>query len=231
MIFTSMGTVVSLSGSHVDVAPIFADYDARFSLYNPASELSRVNSGAIALPNASNELKDAYARAVDWRSLTGGAFTPHRPDGAIDLNGIVKALAMRAAAERLVGNWVLTVGGDVVANGDAIVGIVDPFARDRLLTSVRIGTSGGAVATSGIAERGEHIWGRSTDFAQVTVVASDIVTADVLATAIMSGGWDSLNTATAQWPIHVLAVDRAGNIAVTPGMRRAIADAAESVAA
>jgi thiamine biosynthesis lipoprotein len=231
MIFSSMGTVVSLSGSATDISPVFAAFDGRFSLHNPQSELARVNSGAVALPDASSELREAYARALEWRSLTAGAFSPHRPDGAIDLNGIVKALAMDASSAVLVGDWVLTAGGDVLVNGDATVGIVDPFARERLLTSIRVGPSRTAVATSGIAERGEHIWGRSPDFAQVTVVTDDIVTADVLATAIMSGGWDALNASTSRWPIHVLAVDRSGNIAVTPGMRHAVAAAADSVAA
>jgi thiamine biosynthesis lipoprotein len=231
MIFPSMGTVISLSGSSTDVSPVFAAFDTRFSLYNPQSELSRVNAGALALPDASRELRDVYARALEWRSLTAGAFTPHRPDGAIDLNGIVKALAMDIASHSLDGNRVLNVGGDVLANGDATVGIVDPFARDRLLTSVRCDRPRSAVATSGLAERGEHIWGRSTDFAQVTVVADDIVTADVLATAIMSGGWDTLNASTARWSIDVLAIDRAGNLAVTPGMQAAIARAADTVAA
>jgi thiamine biosynthesis lipoprotein len=50
-----------------------------------------------------------------------------------------------------------------------------------------------AVATSGVAERGEHIWRRPSPGAdiqvkQATVVATDLITADIWATAIVSGG-------------------------------------------
>jgi thiamine biosynthesis lipoprotein len=45
----------------------------------------------------------------------------------------------------------------------------------------------------------------------------DIVTADVLATAIIAGGHVSLADATARWPIDVLAVTPDGQIFGTPG--------------
>jgi thiamine biosynthesis lipoprotein len=236
-VFESMGTVVSLAGSTIDLESVFASFDERFSLYRESSELSRVAAGSLALTDASDSLRDAYALAVEWRAATGGAFTPHRPDGIIDLNGIVKALAMEAAAaalkaESTLGGWILNVGGDILANGPGeLAGITDPAARGQLLTSIRMRPGVCGVATSGIAERGEHIWGRATDFAQVTVMAGDIVTADVLATAIMSGGWDTMNAATATWDIDVLAIDREGNLAITPGMRAAVAAAAGTLAA
>ena len=50
------------------------------------------------------------------------------------------------------------------------------------------GTEFAAVATSGTAERGDHIWGGT--LLQATVVAADIVTADIWATAIVAGGLD-----------------------------------------
>ena len=74
----------------------FTDADARFSLYRLDSELSRVASGALSMTESSVELRDTYADALAWRALTDGAFTPNRPDGVIDLNGVVKAKAMRA---------------------------------------------------------------------------------------------------------------------------------------
>lgn len=225
-VFETMGTVVSLDPplDVPQVEGIFAEYDSRFSLYRPASELSQVRDGK-PLHESSEQLRDAYALALDWRQRTGGAFTPHRPDGVIDLSGIVKALAMDAAGHVLRDepNWLLNAGGDVLASGPgATVGIADPFDRFGLLTSVTLVESRRAVATSGIAERGDHIWGRDT-FAQVTVVADDIITADVLATAIMAGGWDTLNLATDRWDVDVLAIDRAGNLAASPGMRTLVA--------
>jgi FAD:protein FMN transferase len=228
-VFETMGTVVSLeSPLRVrDVEAIFAEYDARFSLYRPDSELSLIADGSLALTDAGAELRNAYAMALDWRSQTGGAFTPHRPDGVIDLSGIVKALAIDAAGATLEGSgdWTLNCGGDVLASGHAAtVGIVDPFDRSQLLTSVRMAGSRRAVATSGSSERGNHIWGRG-GFTQVTVVADDIITADVLATAIVAGGVETLNASTSGWDIDVLAIDREGNLLATPGLRSSIASA------
>jgi thiamine biosynthesis lipoprotein ApbE len=49
-----------------------------------------------------------------------------------------------------------------------------------------------AVATSGNSERGEHIWRQSDDFDQASVVASDLVTADVWATVLIAGGAEAM---------------------------------------
>jgi thiamine biosynthesis lipoprotein len=231
-VFETMGTIVSLEASNpsIDLRPVFAEFDARFSLYEPASELSRIASGALPLREASTEALEAYATALDWRSATHGAFTPHRPDGVIDLSGIVKAIAMDAAARLLAGSgtWVLNVGGDVVTSGhDVIVGIVDPLDRAQLLTAVKLSGSRRAVATSGSAERGDHIWGRGR-FTQVSVVADDIVTADVLATAIVAGGRDTLDDSTSNWNIDVLAIDDTGNLVATPGFVTSMTEAAHA---
>jgi FAD:protein FMN transferase len=225
-IFETMGTVVSIEPPLrvPEIEKVFADLDARFSLYRPDSELSRISNGSLQLMDASAELRSAYARALEWRSLTGGAFTPHRPDGVIDLSGIVKALAMAESASLLgtTDDWILNVGGDVLTSGQpATVGITDPFDRTQLLTSVRLGGSRRAIATSGTAERGDHIWGRG-GFAQVTVVANDIITADVLATAIVAGGVETLNASTPTWDIDVLAIDLDGKLFATPGFTASI---------
>jgi len=229
-VFETMGTVVSIEPSLrvPEVEGVFARLDERFSLYRADSELSRIASGSLALVDSSDEVRTAYERALEWRALTRGAFTPHRPDGTIDLSGIVKALAMDEAGSLLAdgGDWILNAGGDVLTSGrSATVGITDPKDRTRLLTSVKLGADRRAVATSGSSERGDHIWGRG-GFAQVTVVANEIVTADVLATAIVAGGVETLNLATGGWDIDVLAIDRSGNLFATPGFTAAIACAA-----
>jgi thiamine biosynthesis lipoprotein len=99
-----------------------------------------------------------------------------------------------------------------------------------MLTAVRLGDHRCALATSGSAERGEHIWTRTdlprSPFAQVSVAAADIVTADVLATAIVAGGHPMLDLACERWDVDVLAVGRDGELRATPGMRAAIARAA-----
>ena len=234
-VFGTMGTVASLTydGANAfdpgDVETTFASYDARYSLYRRDSELSRIASGELTLPDSSAELRETYATALVWRDSTNGEFSPHRPDGVIDLSGVVKALAMEQAALGLVRqgvtDWCLNVGGDVLVSGldpDShpwSVGIVDPFDRQSLLTAGSIRDPRRACATSGSAERGDHIWtigAAPVVFVQATVIADDIVTADVLATAIIAGGPVALDQICATWDVDVLTIDRSGELRMTP---------------
>jgi thiamine biosynthesis lipoprotein len=242
-VFETMGTTVSLRTPHAipgdaveTIVAVFAAHDRRYSLYRSGSELSRIAAGQLALIDASDELRITYAAALDWRNRTDGAFTPHRPDGVIDLSGIVKADAMRDAGEMLmlagVSDWCLNVGGDVVVNGGPgpddswVVGVVDPADRQVLLTSIRLAGARAACATSGSAERGDHIWTRGAEpspFVQATVVANDIVVADVLATAIIAGGTATLDLVTRDFDVDVLTVDQDGALRATPGLLASIA--------
>lgn len=212
----TMGTVASIRSFEPVPADVLAGIrssldaiETRFSLYRE-SELSRVRDGHLALPDASDELRSTYERALEWRRATDGAFTPHRPDGVIDLSGLVKADAIAAVGELLDGcldRWLLTVGGDVLGRGAWSVGVVHPDDRSRYLTVVPIDDERRAVATSGVAERGEHVWRTGpADFRQVTVAAPDIVTADVLATAILSGGRATYEQVLRDHQVEVLAL-------------------------
>jgi thiamine biosynthesis lipoprotein len=236
-VFETMGTVASLElpegwGPEL-VRPIFEAIDERFSLYRPDSELSRIADGRATLPTSSPPMLASYARALEWRELTGGLFSPHRPDGVLDLNGIVKAEAIEQAGARLDASgcpaWTINVGGDIlVSGGPWPTGIADPGHPDALLCAVSLGDHRRALATSGSAQRGDHIWlGGSTapaEFRQVSVAAGDIVTADVLATAIVAGGAEALNEITDRWDVDVFAVDREGGMLATPGFRRALVE-------
>ncbi|MFJ2979976.1 FAD:protein FMN transferase [Curtobacterium sp. NPDC087082] len=231
--FETMGTVVSLRGATPgaasEVRAVFAGYDHRYSLYDPSSVLSRVADGSVRLADTPSEVRDVYALALDWRERTGGAFTPHRPDGVIDLSGVVKALAIRDAGAVLdaassSGDWMVSAGGDVLVRGHHraddpwSVGVVDPAHRDTVVGVVRLEAPRRAVATSGTAERGEHIWRRATPtFVQATVIADDIVTADVLATAVVAGDEDDLRRLTSDADVDVLAFAADGTVWATPG--------------
>ncbi len=240
----SMGTVLSIrSGGPVApelgaqareaVGSVFASWDTRFSLYRDDSELSRINRGELRLTQASPMLRDCYAAALDWRDRTDGVFTPHRADGVLDLSGVVKALAIDEAGGALRGlglvNWSLNAGGDILVAGDQapgldwVAGLVDPDDRGRTLAAVPLALPLRAVATSGSAERGDHIWTAVGDgaspYRQVSVFARDIVTADVLATTIVAGGEAALARSTETWPIEVLAVLRDSSLLATAGLR------------
>lgn len=233
----SMGTVTSVFANGMitesvrdAVREVFDAVDSRFSLYCGASELARVASGALALQQASSELREAYAEALAWSFSTLGAFTPHRPDGVIDLSGLVKAYAIREAGAVLdragLGQWSVGCGGDVLerrpASQSSRAGIADPDHPGELLTVLTVSGSRRAVATSGIAERGEHVWGRSEEFAQVTVVADGIVEADVFATAILAGGAAVLDHVSSSHDVDVFTVDRRGELLATPGIVDAV---------
>lgn len=229
----------------------FAALEDRFSVYRSTSELSRWNRGELSWDAVSAELRQVHQQALQWQQRTNGAFDPRPPErgnkrggrtghpgeeqepsglvgqpgGQVDLNGIVKALAIERAGMLLddagLSRWCVNAGGDVLtrdATGPGwTVGIVDPANRRVLLTSCQTSATLPAVATSGTAERGEHIWrpqGRA-DFVQVTVQAADIVTADVLATAICAGGFDILDLAVQNWSIEVCAVAADGRVVVT----------------
>jgi thiamine biosynthesis lipoprotein len=258
--FLAMGTVVSLTAAFptegvdeaVDrleaaVRVIEADFAAleqRFSLYREDSEASALARGVLRLANASPEMRACYAEAVEWRRRTQGAFTAERPDGVLDLSGIVKGRAIAEAGRSLdaVGlrDWCLNAGGDVLVSGtpspssrDAssngtsrpwLAGVVDPADRRTLLGAYPLGgpSDRHALATSGIAERGDHIWavgGGRAEFAQVSVAGADVVTVDVLATAIVAGGRELLDVAAMEWDVDILAVTREGSLLATPGFR------------
>lgn len=235
-VFRTMGTVASLifADRMPDAAvlraveALFEEDDERFSLYRPESEISRIACGQLSLARSSAEFRATYELATEWRLLSHGAFTPERPDGVLDLSGIVKALSIekaRALLERQgISDVLVDVGGDAQAVGTHqgvpwIAGIVEPANRLQMLYSVPLEGDRSAIATSGTAERGEHVWrvGRSP-YLQTTVLAGDIVTADVLATAILAAGPEDRDDITQRWDIDVLTVDRTGVIEMTPGM-------------
>jgi FAD:protein FMN transferase len=230
--FGTMGTVVSVrlpddvdAGVVPEVEAVFSRYDRTYSLWDEASPLSAVAREEIALMDTDAEIRDVYARTIEWRRRTNGAFTPHRPDGVVDLSGIVKALAIADAGDVLdtaADDWLLNAGGDVLVRGTHrgepwSVGVVDPDQRDALAAVVPLGPDRRALATSGVAERGEHIWRRSVPvFVQATVLADDIVSADVLATAIVAGDESDLEALTRDGAVDVLAFDRDGRFWATP---------------
>jgi thiamine biosynthesis lipoprotein len=230
-VFSTMGTVVSLRvddpavGADVFAAveARFAAFDAEFSRYRPDSPASRIADGRMLLTRASTEHRHWYAEAVQWRNATGGAFDPHRRDGTVDLAGIVKAAAIEAAGTVLDGTgierWCCNAGGDVLTAGGSpatpwTVGITHPDDPGRLLSTVALDGVRRAVATSGTSQRGEHVWRTDTagEYRQVTVVADDIVTADVLATAVLAGGRTALHQAVDRWQVDVIAVTTTGDL-------------------
>ena len=215
--------------------------DETFSLYRPDSEASRLARGELSLREASAAMRARYAEAARVAAADGGCFTPERPDGVLDLSGIIKGYAIGQAGDGAArrGDRGLVPECRRRRAGERLARAGQPEPRGRPASwtrwtagrccppsAGRAGHPAPPLATSGSAERGRpHLAAgaghglRRRRVPQVSVAAADIVTADVLATAIVAGGTPMLNRATDGWDIDVLAVRRGGELLATPGFR------------
>jgi thiamine biosynthesis lipoprotein len=179
-----------------------------FSTFRPTSEISRVNDGSMTLADCSPEVIDVLDACTWLEHSSNGAFDI-RVGGRLDPAGFVKGWAAERAAERLVagglGRWSLGLGGDVLVHGSPgaagepwIIAITDPHRPGHARTAVTI--DGGAVATSGTAERGHHLRdasGAAADvFASLTVIGPSLTWADAFATTAFAIGADGLDWVT-----------------------------------
>jgi thiamine biosynthesis lipoprotein len=199
-----MGTVFTIdirdagdwAGAVADVVDWLHFVDATFSTYREGSDISRMRRGALRLADADPHVREVLELCARAESMTGGCSTA-RPDGRLDPTGLVKGWSIDRASAMLsaagAANHAVSGGGDMQLAGEAapgqawIVGIVDPFDRGRILTTVT--GRDFAVATSGIAERGRHIvhpfTGRpAVGTASASVVGPSVTDADVFATAL-----------------------------------------------
>ena len=193
-----------------DAMEILHEADSRFSLYKEDSETSQLAQGKLAWSDSSQVQQDIREQCEYWRDRTRGFFDPTSPTGQYDPSGLVKTWAARNAGQFLEANglhdFTINAGGDVYMSqqlDDAVlsrVGVsnLKPIASSHAGVNLVLDISGSnfrGVATSGNIERGEHIWRKSTEAEvpiQVTVVAKDLVTADIWATAIYSGGSEAM---------------------------------------
>lgn len=205
-----VGTPVVTDAVHSAIDACFAELaevELVFSPYRADSAVSRMRSGAAILAEVDDRVGEVAAACADAEAATFGRFSAWRA-GWFDPTGYVKGWSAEAAAQ----GWLrpllslpgvqavgLNAGGDVrlFTRADAEwewhVGIVDPRRTGEVLATIDL--RDGAVATSGLAERGPHILdprtGRSAEAVlSATVVADDLATADVWATAAVVSGDD-----------------------------------------
>jgi thiamine biosynthesis lipoprotein len=196
--FRAMGCdVVVAGGDPTAVAAVLERWEAAFSLFRPESELSRVNRSPARVLAVSPlfartvevalEMADATQGLVDptlcrrWPEVVVSRRMLSRPPGlALDLNGVVKALAVDEAAATLDSPGFVSVGGDLAVRGPVDVALPAGGA-------IRV-VSGG-LATSGTASRGAHLVdtanGRASRscWEQVTASGATCLDADVAAKA------------------------------------------------
>ena len=209
---------------------IIEDANQRFSTYIETSELNQINRGELKIEQASSIQKEIWQQARDWKEKTAGFFDAESPDGSIDPSGIVKTWAAQNAANFLHANgyreFTLNAGGDVLLSENlssqllSRIGLsnLQSISSENAFINMVIDLTDSnlrAVATSGSSERGEHIWRKDTSFVQATVIASDLVTADVWATALISGGDEALEILPKE--IVAMVVTNHGEIKTTAG--------------
>ena len=210
-----MGTVVSFDVRPPYVSPgavraacdVLHDIDRRFSLYRSDSELGRLEAGLVTEAELTDDVRWVLAACDELARTSGGAFDArrHRADGIVDPSGFVKGWAVEEAARILdragAENYLLTAGGDVVARGRGDggapwrIGVRHPEIIDRVAAVLAVGR--GAVATSGLYERGEHIRDPRTgdvprSLLSFSVVGPDLAWADAYATTGFVMGMDGL---------------------------------------
>ncbi len=216
-----------------DVFAYFAAVDRRFSPFRPASELSELNSGRVAVPELGAEMREVLALAARTFEETRGYFDIRRPDGRIDPSGIVKGWAIRNAARLIeaagVLDFMVDAGGDVQsrgrnANGDAwTIGIRNPFDERQIIKAVM--PCGRGIATSGTYARGHHIYDPHrptvpiTDIVSLTVIGPDVLEADRFATAAFAMGKAGIQFIEEQPHLEGYVVDRGGIATQTSGFR------------
>jgi thiamine biosynthesis lipoprotein len=176
--------------------------DRVFSTYREDSYISRLNRGELEVADCPPEVAEVLALGEQARIESFGAFDVRR-SARLDPSGVVKGWAVERAAHAFdqlpETDYCLSAGGDMtcrVSGPDPWrIGIEDPFDPDKLAAVIPI--RNGAIATSGLNRRGDHITDARTGstptaLASVTVVHSSLTQADIDATAAFALGPDAL---------------------------------------
>jgi thiamine biosynthesis lipoprotein len=223
----------------------FDEVEAALSPYRRDSDLCRWRAGELALDD-SRHLFEMLQACDSLARVTEGGFHPYDRSRRFDPTGYAKGWAIERGLDVFVSAGItdacLGIGGDQQMIGRAQptrpwrVAVADTSERGRIAAVVSAPASGArfAVATSGEAERGEHIWpagGRplvvgqlqhGAGLASVTVVGPLLGLADAFATAIWAHARTSPLDEAWRWlagtGYEALAVDRLGRVRGTAGM-------------
>lgn len=209
-IFPVMGTMGSITVSRADQARLGEDavvfasaaakaeldlMEQRFSHYRADSDISRWVRGDDLPADTVADIEHVLRACGRLEAESAGAFRIRNPrTDSIDTAGYVKGYAIGRAVDVLrrldVCNAVVGVGGDAMCIGRADddrpwrIAVQDPRRSHAIVAMVE--ASDRAVATSGVAERGDHIWtadtGHDSGLLSFTVIGPDIAAADAYAT-------------------------------------------------
>ena len=189
-----------------EVYDYFAYVERTFSVYRPASEISRINRGRVKRTDYSTDMRTVLRLCRETAIETDGYFAIG-PKGHWDPSGLVKGWAIDRAAQLLIDmgyeDFYVEAGGDVQIHGHSPtgepwrVGIRNPFDADTIVKVLALADQG--IATSGTYVRGQHVRnphlpGRPlTDVVSLTIVGPNVYDADRFATAAFAMGRDGIH--------------------------------------
>ena len=177
--------------------------DQIFSTYLANSQVSKLRNNELALGDTHPYLQKVWQSCLEIKELTDGAFDPWVVAGGFDPSGYVKGWAADQIADQLMKMGAkhiqINAGGDISVRGgkDANtawkLGVAHPNQSDQISKIYEI--TNGAIATSGTAERRDHIIDPQSNTIAVgarsaTVTGPDAGMADALATALIVSGRD-----------------------------------------
>lgn len=241
LVAPTMGTTVSIDvrdpaiGQDVLEAAValLDQIEDRFSTFRADSEICRIERGELAVADAHPDVGEVLDACAVLGAESDGAFAAVR-EGRLDPSGYVKGWAAERAADVLrragARAFALNVGGDIVCAGEPVagapwrIGVRSPDDAHR--TVLVLGVRSGAVATSGMYERGTHVTDARTGVApgawrSITVLAPDLSTADAIATAALAMGADGPGWAATRFGCSVAAIDADGRLWTSPGLEAA----------
>lgn len=204
MPITVMTPDTSVSSSNInELFDFFRRVDATYSPFIETSDVSKVHDGTLKEEDYSEEFRHILKLAEITKQETHGYFDVWH-DGIFDPSGIVKGWAIDKAAKIMkeyTNDFYIEAGGDIQVSGvnesgePWKIGIRSPFNRDENISIIRLKDR--AVATSGTAIRGQHIYDpvqskELTDIVSLSVIALNIIDTDRMATAAFAMGREGI---------------------------------------
>ena len=200
----------------------FRSIDAKYSPFKNDSEVAKLNRGE----KVSDEMQEILRLAQDLKDQTGGYFDVNRPDGKIDPSGIVKGWAIGNAAKILKDlgykRFYIDAGGDAeIVGRNWSWGIRNPFNVRENIKILKLSNCG--IATSGIYERGQHIYdpvgkkNEITDIVSMTVIGPNVFEADKFSTPAFAMGKRGIEFVEKQKNLEGYMIDRNGIAIMTTG--------------
>jgi thiamine biosynthesis lipoprotein len=180
--------------------------DELFSTFLTDSQVNALRAKKLNIADAHPLVKEVWERCLQAREITGGAFDPWKVEGGFDPSGYVKGWAADKCGlifeKHGVENSLVNAAGDISVRGGLLDGEVvkpwpiqirNPEKFDEVVKDIPI--NNGAVATSGVGEKGSHIKDPFTELIAIgalsaTVIGPDGGLAEALATALVVVGKD-----------------------------------------